>query len=47
MTFCMKIRPFNCSFGFPSFVTRDLVDILFLGLLTFISLQQSSIISKR
>jgi hypothetical protein len=47
VTFCMKIRPFSCSFGFPSFVTSDLVDILFFGLLTLISLQQRRIISKR
>ena len=47
VTFCIKIRPFSCSFGFPSFVTKDLVDILFFGLLTLISLQQSSIISNR
>jgi hypothetical protein len=47
VTFCMKMRPFSCSFGFPSFVTSDRVDILFLGLLTLISLQQRRIISKR
>jgi len=47
VTFCMKMRPLSCNFGFPSLVTRDRVDILFFGLLTLISLQQRRIISKR
>ena len=47
VTFCMKIRPLSCSFGFPSLVTSERVDILFFGLLTLISLQQRRIISKR
>ena len=46
VTFCMKMRPLSCNFGFPSLVTRDRVDILFFGLLTLISLQQRRIISK-
>ena len=43
----MKMRPLSCNFGFPSFVTSDLVDILFFGLLILISLQQSNIISNK
>lgn len=47
VTFCMNMRPFNCNFGFPSFVTNDLVDILFFGLLMLISLQHRRIISNK
>ena len=47
VTFCIKMRPLSCSFGFPSFVTSDRVDILFFGLLTLISLQHRRIISNR